>query len=369
MRTLDHITGKGRCGDMTGSAKAESAPVTNPPAFCVVYASDDRGVVPLGVAVYSLLAHAAGNTRYKVCILSNGISDENQHRISTLAQGKHARHAIVFVNVSDLAAMRDLPTNEKWPIAAWSRVFIPDLLLDAQGVILYCDIDTLVCRDLEALFHTPLNGKAIGVVLEHVSHAHSHFNQRLDIPMECPGYFNSGVMLMDLCVFRQQNLVERIVQYAATHRDKLTCPDQDALNGALCNNLQPIHHKWNWHDGLTRLILKRTLKTRLSRGASLEDSVESALRPGILHYQGPNKPWRYNYRIERKRYEDAIRGSGFGEYPLPGKTFAKWFKSILHAPVYWVTRAKIRRFDLHFQRLHHAVRTQPSNLTGNQELL
>lgn len=351
---------------MTDSAKAAPVPDTNPHAYSVVYASDDRGVMPLGVAIYSLLAHAADETIYKVYILSKGISDENQRRISMLLQGKHARHVIAFVDVSNLAAMRDLPTTEKWPIAAWSRVFIPDLLPDEQGVILYCDIDTLVCRDLGALFRTPLNGKAIGVVLEHVSHAHSHFNQRLDIPMACPGYFNSGVMLMDLDVFRQQNLVEHIVQYAETHRDQLTCPDQDALNGALCHNLQPIHHKWNWHDGLTRLLLKRTLKTKLSRGASLEDSVEAALRPGILHYQGPNKPWRYNYRIERKRYEDAIRGSGFGEYPLPGKTCSKQLKSILHAPVYWLTWAKIRRFDLHFRRLHHAARKQQPSVTGNQ---
>lgn len=316
----------------------------------VVYASDDRGVLPLGVSVYSLLAHASRETTYKVHILSNGISGENQYRLSNLATGREARHSIIFIDIREQTKTWAIPTTGTWPITAWARILIPDLLPAENGVILYCDIDTLVCRDLEELYNTPLNGKALGAVLEHVSHENSHFNERLEIPMECPGYFNSGVMLMDLNIFRHQNLVEHILQYAVAHRDKLIWPDQDALNGALCCNFQPIHHKWNWHDGLTRLLLKRNLKTKLSRGATLEVSVEAALRPGILHYQGPNKPWRYNHRIERKRYEEAIRQSGFGEYPLPGKTLGKWFKSTIYIPIYYLTWVKIRRFDRHFRR-------------------
>lgn len=322
-------------------------------SLTVVYASDDRGVIPLGVAIYSLLSTASAGTTYKVYVLSNNISIANQNRISTLASGVYARHAIVCIEVSESIASFGLPATDKWPIAAWSRVFIPNFLADEKGVVLYCDIDTLVCRDLQELFDTPLHGKAIGVVLEHLSHENSHFNERLDIPLACPGYFNSGVMLIDLEVFREKKLVGRILEYAATHRDRLTCPDQDALNGALCDEIQPIHHKWNWHDGLTRLILKRRPNSRMIRGATLEDAVEAALRPGILHYQGPNKPWRYNYRIERRRYKQALVSSGFGASSLPGWTLGKWLKAVFYTPIYWLTWLKIRRLDAKFRVLHH----------------
>jgi lipopolysaccharide biosynthesis glycosyltransferase len=316
----------------------------------VVYASDDRGVTPLGVAIYSLLSNASETTAYKVYVLSNGISNANIERLTGIAKGERSRHRIVFIDVSELAATCDLPVNERWPVTAWTRVFIPKLLPEDERLVLYCDIDTLVCRDLKALFETPLRGKAIGAVLEHVSRKGSHFNERLGMPLDCPGYFNSGVMILDLDVFRKQDLIGKILQYAKEYSDKLTCPDQDALNGALCDNLQPIHHKWNWHDGMTRLILKRSIKSSMNRGATLEDSVESALRPGILHYQGPNKPWRYNHRIERKRYEKAIIQSSFGEYPLPGKTIIKWIKYIAHMPIYWLTWKKIRKLDSHFRQ-------------------
>lgn len=327
----------------------------------VVYASDDRGVVPLGVAIYSLLSTAAADTTYTVYVLANHISPANQARVGQLVTGAFARHAVVFLDVAERLATFNLPATDKWPIAAWSRVFIPNFLAGETGVVLYCDIDTLVCQDLRELFETPLHGKAAGVVLEHLSHEGSHFNARLDIPLACPGYFNSGVMLIDLDAFRQRKLVERILAYAVSHRDRLTCPDQDALNGALCDEVQPIHHKWNWHDGLTRLILKRGAGARMIRGATLEDAVEAALRPGILHYQGPNKPWRYNYRIERRRYRDALVESGFGTPHLPGWSLEKWLKSVFYTPIYALTWWKIGRLDEKFRR----VRSGAAGLAPN----
>lgn len=320
------------------------------PAFVVVFSSDNRGVLPLGVALYSLLSTAALATSYCVYILSIGITPENRQRLRALASGSMGRHRVSFVDVSALLASNALPSTDRWPVATWARIFIPDLLPDEHGVVLYADIDLLFCRDLAELFHTPLEGKAIGVVLEHVSHEGSHFNERLAIPQTAPGYFNAGVMLMDLDVFRQQGLVQRIMSYAEANREKLTCLDQDALNGALAENLQRLHPKWNWHDGLTRLLLRRSLHSKSVRGSSLQQAVEAALNPGILHYQGPNKPWHYSYRLERKRYETAMQASGFGIYPLPGRSFKKWLKRVLYAPVYWLTRLQAQRFDYYFKR-------------------
>ncbi|MGH8494474.1 MAG: glycosyltransferase family 8 protein [Moraxellaceae bacterium] len=320
-------------------------------SFAVVFSSDDRGVQPLGVALFSLLDAAALGTVYKIFILSNGITEANQARLRGLAAGRNVRHSVIFVDVSELEVMRGLPSNARWPIATWARIFIPDLLPDEHGVVLYADIDLLFCRDLTELFHTPLEGKAIGVVLEHVSHEGSHFNERLAIPQTAPGYFNAGVMLMDLEIFRRQDLVRHILAYADANREKLTCLDQDALNGALAENLQRLHPKWNWHDGLTRQLLRRSLHSKSVRGSSLQQAVEAALHPGILHYQGPNKPWHYSYRLERKRYEAAMQASGFGIYPLPGRSFMKWLKRRVYAPIYWLTWLQILRFDRHFRRM------------------
>lgn len=110
------------------------------------------------------------------------------------------------------------------------------------------------------------------------------------MPLTCTGYFNSGVLLMNVDVFRERNLVRAVLDYAVTHRDRLTCPDQDALNGALCELIVPLHPRWNWHDGLTRRILKNDPREQFWRGVTPRQAVEAALEPGILHYQGCTSP-------------------------------------------------------------------------------
>ncbi|MEQ1661432.1 MAG: glycosyltransferase family 8 protein [Thiobacillus sp.] len=313
--------------------------------FTIVFASDDRGVLPLGVAIYSLISNAGNHTAYKIYVLDNNITSENKNKILALLAEKYSLHRIIFVNVIEQVGALDLPVTDKWPITTWTRVLIPDLLPNENGLVLYCDIDLLFCRDLTELFHTPLGGKAMGVVLEHRSHEGSHFNERLGIPLSHPGYFNAGVILMDLQVFRERSLVKRILDFAAAHREQLTCLDQDALNGALSDEIMPINHKWNWHDGLTRLLLKHRPSRSMLRGVPLQEAIDAALHPGILHFQGPNKPWRFNYRIERRRYRDALIQSGLGTDNLPGFEVGKWLKAVMYEPIYVLTWWKIRRMN------------------------
>ncbi len=215
--------------------------------FAVVLASDNRGILPLSVTVFSLLNTAGPETFYKIYVLSDGIDGENRASVERLAAPFDCR--LEFIDVSGILEEHDFPHTEQWPVPAWGRVFIPELLKEERGNILYLDIDVLVCRDLTELFRTNMDGKAVGVVFENFSRPGSHFNERLEMPLTCTGYFNSGVLLMNVDVFRERNLVRAVLDYAVTHRDRLTCPDQDALNGALCELTVPLHPRWNWHDG------------------------------------------------------------------------------------------------------------------------
>ena len=272
--------------------------------FAVVLASDNRGILPLSVTVFSLLNTAGPETFYKIYVLSDGIDGENRASVERLAAPFDCR--LEFIDVSGILEEHDFPHTEQWPVPAWGRVFIPELLKEERGNILYLDIDVLVCRDLTELFRTNMDGKAVGVVFENFSRPGSHFNERLEMPLTCTGYFNSGVLLMNVDVFRERNLVRAVLDYAVTHRDRLTCPDQDALNGALCELTVPLH-------------------------------------PRILHYQGVHKPWRYNWRYEGERYERVMREAGLLRGPLPGRTLPAVLKKHLYRPVYRMTARKILR--------------------------
>lgn len=315
--------------------------------FAVVLASDNRGILPLSVTVFSLLNTAGPDTFYKVYILSDGIDAGNRSKLEELAAPFDCR--LEFIEISNILEEHDFPHTQQWPVPAWGRVFIPELLKEEKGNVLYLDIDVLVCRDLTELFRTDLAGRAVGVVFENFSKPGSHFNERLDMPLSCTGYFNSGVLLMDVDVFRQKGLVRAVLDYAVSYRDRLTCPDQDALNGALCELTAPLHPRRNWHDGLTRRILKNDPAEKFWRGVTPRQAVEAALEPGILHYQGVHKPWRYNWRYEGERYERVMRDAGLLCGPLPGRTPLAVLKKYLYKPVYRMTGNKIlklrERFD------------------------
>jgi lipopolysaccharide biosynthesis glycosyltransferase len=318
--------------------------MTSESQLAVAYSSNDQGFVQLGVAIHSLVETAPSDKSYRIYVLSDGISENHKNAIQQVVESPQAGHRLRFIEVSAVLADHHFPINPAWPAAAWARIFIPDLLPDEHRV-LYCDIDTLICRPLTELENLDMQGMALGVVFEEISQVDSDFNERLSIPLDCPGYFNSGVLLMDLDAFRREGLVQRILDYAGKFREQLICPDQDALNGALCNHLIRLHSRWNWHDGLTRSLLKPRASRLLMRGAGLKEEVEAALEPGILHYQGAHKPWNYNWRIEGPRYEAALRGSSLGNLPLPGRTITKIIKKRLHQPVYALTWRRIRRLD------------------------
>ena len=105
----------------------------------------------------------------------------------------------------------------------------------------------------------------------------------------------------------------------------------------------PLHPRWNWHDGLTRRILKNDPREQFWRGVTPRQAVEAALEPGILHYQGVHKPWRYNWRYEGERYERVMREAGLLRGPLPGRTLPAVLKKHLYRPVYRMTARKILR--------------------------
>ena len=118
--------------------------------FAVVLASDNRGILPLSVTVFSLLNTAGPDTFYKVYVLSDDIDAGNRRKLEELAAPFDCR--LEFIEISNILEEHDFPHTEQWPVPAWGRVFIPELLKEEKGNILYLDIDVLVCRDLTELY-------------------------------------------------------------------------------------------------------------------------------------------------------------------------------------------------------------------------
>ncbi|CAK9221333.1 unnamed protein product [Sphagnum jensenii] len=178
----------------------------------------------------------------------------------------------------------------------YARIYLGDILESCIKRVIYLDSDLIVVDDIVKLWDTRLEGSRVIGAPEYC-HANltNYFtdsfwnNKGLSSPIMSfkpgrskskPCYFNTGVMVMDLVKWRQQN-------YRATIENWMKRQKQSRIYelGSLppfllvfAGQVQPIDHRWNQH-GLG--------------GDNLEGRCRP-LHPGpvsLLHWSGKGKPW------------------------------------------------------------------------------
>lgn len=110
---------------------------------------------------------------------------------------------------------------------------LADYLPQNVNKVLYLDGDILVLKDLKLLYDVNLNGKAVGMCDNQLVPEYKMYK------FEKP-YFNSGVILIDLNLWRKQKLSEKCLKYLHENIDNFIpnsdtetyflYPDQDLIN-------------------------------------------------------------------------------------------------------------------------------------------
>lgn len=314
----------------------------------IAFASDARGMLPMKVAIHSLLETTLPEASYHIYVLGDGLTPAHEAELAALAARFGGRHAVSLIPMEEKLAAMPLVASLRWPVSAWSRIFLPSLISPEWERVLYCDIDVLFCDDLGALYATDLQGKSMAGTLDELPLQDGVLHPRLavlGVPNEATGYFNSGVLLMDARAFRERHLLDRLLDYIPRYEGAFSFPDQDALNGALWDELLPLHHRWNWCDRWSAKVRKNDPAAAIWPGcASPREVIEACVKPGILHFWGPKKPWFYNYRMEGPRYEAAMQRARVGGLPLARKSWALALKKSWYGLGYARTRRCIAAY-------------------------
>lgn len=215
-----------------------------------------------------------------------------------------------------------LPVVSEFTMAMWYRIFLPDLLPDADRV-LYLDVDTLVTDSLAPLLDLDLAGHYLGAVtnvfLDH------HLRRPAELGLRLESYFNSGVLLMNLDAMRRDDCTAALRAYAVENAGRIEWPDQDALNFVLGERRLPLHPRWNAMNAL-RL-------TRAAEVFTVEELEEALRRPAIRHFEGPgyNKPWSYTAPREAQRlYRRHRRATPWPRYSPEGRSVAAFGRRVRH---------------------------------------
>jgi lipopolysaccharide biosynthesis glycosyltransferase len=216
-----------------------------------------------------------------------------------------------------------LPVVSEFTVAMWYRIFLPDLVPDADR-ILYLDVDTLATDSLAPLLEVDLEGNYVGAVTNVFLEHHRH--RPRDLGLAGPEvYFNSGVLLMNLDEMRRDGCPAALRDYAIENGDRIEWPDQDALNVVLGGKRVPLHPRWN---------AMNSLRFPWSEEVFGRDAVQEALaRPAIRHFEGPghNKPWHYMCAREGRRlYRRHRRATPWPRFTPEGRTARNFARKVAH---------------------------------------
>jgi lipopolysaccharide biosynthesis glycosyltransferase len=234
--------------------------------------------------VYSCLQANPGQTIHFHILHDGSIVPRDQSRLESLAGQGPSTIDCIGVEPERLSP---LPSTPEFGPIVWLRFLIPELLSGASRV-LYLDSDTFVAGDLRPLWETPMGDAPLAAVANVAEPAVRDHVATLGVTYP-GGFFNSGILLLDLDRMRAEGSADTLFRFAHDHREALRWPDQDALNAVFARRWQPLHPRWNaqnsfwvWHDWSLEVFDPVTLQQAMAD-------------PGIRHFEGPNasKPWHY----------------------------------------------------------------------------
>ncbi len=260
-----------------------SAPPGDP---VVVFVADDRVAMPLAAAICSVIANLGPANRARIFIVDGGVSPANRDKIMLSSHGDRASVQWLQPTEAHRTLLQSLPRGYLGR-APYYKLLIPELLDQRYPRAIYLDCDVIVERDLIDLWRAETG-------THHILAVQDLINPYVSSPLglrnwqelgrkKDDGLFNSGVLVLNIARWRQDNVTQSLVRYLQTHyRDVQLC-DQDAMNGVLGDSWGRLDSHWNV---LPHMRLAR--KYSSLRKADHEELLQQAY---ILHFCGPNKPW------------------------------------------------------------------------------
>lgn len=255
----------------------------------IVLSSSTAFLPFLTVTIKSILLHANPTSYYDFIILNDSIKESDQQKVLTL-EDKNV--SIRFLDVSLYFAGKKLFLREgKRKIAreTYFRLVLQEVLPDYDKVI-YLDSDLVIRRNIDELMGVDIEDKLLAAVKEYQQiglYNSDNVNREaylknfleLDDPY---GYFQCGVIVMNLKRFREKFTVDEVLKFASAKEWDLV--DQDVMNVLCQGEVEYLSARWNYVVTGERL-------SSLAPACDYFDYLDSKRMPYIIHFAGLDKPW------------------------------------------------------------------------------
>lgn len=248
--------------------------------FHILCATDDAFAQPCGVMMASMFSNRK-DEHYIVHILEHGLSETNRQKLKDIGD-KFGQNIIFHYVDNQIAAELKVQSDCGVSDAAYYRLYVSSLLTDASiERILYIDCDVVINCNISPLFDIDMENCPIAAVRDINNPVKE--SQQFSISFSYRDrYFNSGVLLINLKKWREENIQELLV-CKAKQINSIIYPDQDPLNAVFKDKWLELPPAWNRFNVVKYEDIYFKNKT---------DELEYIYKPRIIHYASSNaRPW------------------------------------------------------------------------------
>ena len=187
----------------------------------IIFATNNNFCQHATVAIASLLDNNK-NEIIRIHLFEIQCDINNINNIKEVVKKWNAQITIYHVTPE---IFKDFPPTGNYSVACYLRLLSPSLLPNLEKV-LYLDCDLVVNGSIKELWNLDISNYSMAALPDALL-SYNIVKDYLNYDYYKEGYINSGVLLINLKYWRENNIQEKLVDYLNTHTVKL--PDQDAL--------------------------------------------------------------------------------------------------------------------------------------------
>ncbi len=248
---------------------------------------------------------------YQIHCLVDSLSTENTEKVKRTISPFSTFSGIEFCDISKndaypfkLVSQLFLRLNpfakKRFSKMILCRLLLASIFSQYEKIIMF-DVDTLFVGDISESFFIPMDGKYFAMVKEDLSLFNLDSldaflkNRTIDcikffeldeeniLPTEelitlYRNHFNVGFMVVNLKLWRDDNLEEKLCEFLVARNHSLMCPEQDTINIVCVNKILPISDSYNFSH---RLFYRKKINEK-------SDVC-------MVHFFSHEKPWKDSY--------------------------------------------------------------------------
>ncbi len=311
----------------------------------IVIAFDNNYVIPAGVSLYSMLACAkvenpqsqndSKKLFYKIHCLVDNLSLENQRKLKETLAPFSAFMSLEFLDIStpNLSSIEpsvidkiheaflqlNIYAKTRFSKMVMCRLFLASLFPQYDKIIMF-DADTLFLNDVSESFFIPLDGYYFGATKDFASpkspkhfqtererasrqafSLYEHYLNESDMQTIYENHYNVGFLIVNLKLWRADDLEERLLNLIRQKGQCVFCPEQDLLTLACYQKVLTLPYVYNTHPLM------------VNQKRFIPDKKEIVM----LHFYFIGKPWVLpTFSYSKEWHEILLKTPFYAEYSV-----------------------------------------------------